>query len=74
VEEAVESLRNQGRVIPSVVSFVVGPEIGGDHEWAAIYVLEDLDGRRYEEDPALAKLVSGLNSYTGSSAPGPHAR
>lgn len=29
--------------------------------------------RRYEEDPALAKLVSDLASYTGSSAPGPHA-
>lgn len=119
VEEAVESLRNQGRVIPSVVSFVVGPDIGGDYELAAIYLIEDLDGyweylkhpahrhtdeiglplvdkfvssdvtddpdpriaekiaalhrRRYEEDPALAKLVSDLNSYTGSSAPGPHA-
>ncbi|TDC85685.1 Dabb family protein [Actinomadura sp. 7K507] len=115
VEEALESLRNQGRVIPSVVSFVVGPDIGGEYTWGATYVIEDLDGyweylkhpahrrtdeiglplvdkfvsfdvtddadpriaekigalhrRRYEEDPALAKLVSDLNSYTGSSAP-----
>ncbi|WP_433432670.1 Dabb family protein [Nonomuraea sp. CA-141351] len=120
VEEAVESLRNQGRVIPSVISFVVGPDIGGEYEWGATYLIKDLDGywtylkhpshrhtdeiglplvdkfvsfditddpdpqiaekiaalhqRRYDEDPALAKLVSNLNSYTGSSAPGPHAK
>ncbi|ORT92976.1 stress responsive protein [Frankia casuarinae] len=119
VEEAVESLRNQGRVIPSVTSFVVCRDVGGEFAWGATYVIEDLDGyweylkhpahrhtdeiglplvdtfvsfdvtdhkdpeiaekiaalhkRRYEEDPALAKLVSGLASYTGSSAPGTHA-
>jgi hypothetical protein len=119
VEEALESLRNQGRIIPSVSSFVVGRDIGGEFTWGATYVIEDLDGyweylkhpahrhtdeiglplvdkfvsfdvtddedpqiaekiaelhrRRYEEDPALAKLVSDLASYTGSSAPGPHA-
>ncbi|MFB4308555.1 Dabb family protein [Actinomadura sp. GTD37] len=117
VEEALESLRNQGRVIPSVVSYVVGPDIGGEYEWGATYVIEDLDGywtylkhpahrhtdeiglplvdkfvsfdvtddadpriaekiaalhqRRYQEDPDLAKLVSDLNSYAGSSAPEP---
>jgi hypothetical protein len=116
VEEALESLRTQGRVIPSVVSFVVGRDVGGEFEWGATYVIEDLDGywaylkhpahrhtdeiglpltdtfvsfdvtddadpqiaakiaalhqRRYEEDPALAKLVSDLSSYSGSSAPG----
>jgi hypothetical protein len=119
VEEALESLRNQGRVIPSVVSFVVGRDIGGEFEWGGTYVIEDLDGyweylkhpahrrtdeiglplvdtfvsfdttddedpeiaekiaalhqRRYAEDPALAKLVSDLASYTGSSAPGTDA-
>lgn len=31
-----------------------------------------LHKRRYEEDPALAKLVSDLASCTGSGAPGPH--
>jgi hypothetical protein len=119
VEEAVEAMRNHGRVIPSVLSFVVGPDIGGEYEWASAYASEDLDGyweylkhpahrhtdeiglplvdkfvsfdisddpdpqiavkiaalhqRRYDEDPALTKLVSDLSSYTGSSAPGPHA-
>ncbi|WP_433435799.1 Dabb family protein [Nonomuraea sp. CA-141351] len=43
-EEAVESLRNQGRVIPSVKSFIVGRDIGGEYEFAATYVIEDLDG------------------------------
>lgn len=44
VEEALESMRNQGRVIPSVISFVVGPDIGGEYEWGGTYVIEDLDG------------------------------
>ena len=44
VDEALESLRNQGRVIPSVVSFVVGRDIGGEFEWGATYVIADLDG------------------------------
>ncbi|MEX5636975.1 Dabb family protein [Parafrankia sp. FMc2] len=119
VAEAVESLRNQGRVIPSVTSFVVGRDVGGEFEWGATYVIEDLDGywqylkhpahrhtdeiglpltatfvsfdvtddpdpriaekiadlhrRRYEEDPALTKLVSDLASYSGSSSPEAHA-
>ncbi|UUV32884.1 Dabb family protein [Amycolatopsis roodepoortensis] len=44
VEEALESLRNQGRVIPSVKSFVVGRDFGGDYEWGAVFAIEDLDG------------------------------
>lgn len=119
VEEGLESMRNQGRLIPSVISFVVGPDIGGEYEWGGTYVIEDLDGyweylkhpvhlhsdeiglplvdkfvsfditddpdpqiaekigalwrRRFEEFPELAKLVSDLPSYTGSSAPEAHA-
>ncbi|WP_192809431.1 2Fe-2S iron-sulfur cluster-binding protein [Actinomadura rudentiformis] len=41
---ALESLRDQGRTIPSVRSFIVGQDHGGEHEWAAIFVIEDLDG------------------------------
>ncbi|WP_157252910.1 Dabb family protein [Nonomuraea typhae] len=120
LEEAMESLRNQGRVIPSVTSFVVGRDYGGEYEWGAIFVIEDLDGyweylmhpahrntdrvglplvekfvsfditddpdprmaekiaelhrRRYDSDPELTELVSGLGSYTGSAAPGPHGK
>jgi stress responsive alpha/beta barrel protein len=44
LEEAMESLRNQGRVIPSVKSFVVGPDFGGEYEYGAVFVIEDLDG------------------------------
>ncbi|MEV7548564.1 Dabb family protein [Amycolatopsis sp. NPDC089917] len=44
IEEALESLRTQGRVIPSVKSFVVGRDFGGDYEWGAVFAIEDLDG------------------------------
>ncbi len=44
VEEAVESLGNQGRVIPSVQSFVVGRDYGGDYDIGATYLIKDLDG------------------------------
>ncbi|WP_109530088.1 Dabb family protein [Nocardia aurea] len=44
LEEALESLRNQGRAIPSVKSFVVGRDYGGEYEWGATFVIEDLEG------------------------------
>jgi hypothetical protein len=118
IEEALESLRNQGRVIPSVKSFVVGRDFGGEYEWGATFVIEDLEGyweylihpahrntdrvglplvdkfasfditddedpemgakiaalhqKRYDSDPELTQLVSGLGEYTGSAAPGQH--
>jgi hypothetical protein len=118
VEEALESLRNQGRVIPSVKSFVVGRDFGGEYEWGAVFVIEDLEGywqylihpahrntdrvglpvvdkfmsyditddedpemgakiaalhqKRYDGDPELTQLVSGLSEYSGSAAPGKH--
>ncbi|MFG1790278.1 Dabb family protein [Nocardia sp. NPDC049149] len=120
IEEALESLRNQGRVIPSVQSFVVGPDFGGEYQWGAVFVIEDLAGyweylthpahrntdrvglplvekfasfditddldpqmgekiaelhqRRYDSDPELTKLVSDLDEYSGSAAPGSHGK
>ncbi|MFF0516505.1 Dabb family protein [Streptomyces sp. NPDC004250] len=44
VEKALESLRNQGRAIPSVKSFVVGRDFGGEYEWGAVFVIADIDG------------------------------
>ena len=44
LEEALESLRNQGRVIPAVKSFVVGRDFGGEYEWGAVFAIEDLAG------------------------------
>ncbi|WP_330230525.1 Dabb family protein [Nocardia sp. NBC_00508] len=44
VEGALESLRNQGRVIPSVKSFVVGPDYGGEYHYGAVFAIEDLEG------------------------------
>lgn len=44
LERAMDSLRNQGRVIDAVKHFVVGRDIGGDFEVGAVFALEDLDG------------------------------
>lgn len=43
-EEALESLRNQGESIDAVKSYVVGPDFGGEFEYGAVFVLEDLEG------------------------------
>jgi hypothetical protein len=42
--EALDLLRQAGAANPAVRSFVVGRDLGGDFEWGAVYVLEDLDG------------------------------
>ena len=39
-----EMLRQSGAANPAVKSYVVGPEFGGEFEYAAVYVVEDLDG------------------------------
>ena len=39
----VEMLRQSG-ANPAVKSYVVGPELGGEFEYGAVYVVEDLDG------------------------------
>ncbi|MEU6187831.1 Dabb family protein [Nocardia sp. NPDC047038] len=44
LDEALDSLRNQGRVIPSVRHFSVGRDHGGEYEWGAVFALDDLDG------------------------------
>ena len=40
----VELLRQAGAANPAVKSNVVGPELGGEFEYGAVYVVEDLDG------------------------------
>ena len=48
----VEMLRQSG-ANPAVKSYVVGPELGGEFEYGAVYVFEDLDGYwAYLEYPA----------------------
>lgn len=119
LEDALASLRNQGEVIPSVHSFLVGRDHGGEYEWGATFQIADLEGyweylihpahrrtdeiglplvdkfvsfditddpdpaygdqiaalhrRRFDADPGLTELVSNLNRYEGSAAPGRHA-
>jgi len=42
--EALDLLRQAGAANPAVRSFVVGRDPGGDYEWGAVYVVEDLEG------------------------------
>src|SRR5262245_9133911 len=39
-----ELMRQAGAANPAVKSYVVGPELGGDFDYGAVYVVEDLDG------------------------------
>jgi hypothetical protein len=39
-----DAAREAGSANPAVRSFAVGHDIGGDFEWAAVYVVDDLDG------------------------------
>jgi hypothetical protein len=48
-----EMLRQSGAATPAVKSYVVGSELGGEFEYGAVYVVEDLDGYwQYLETPA----------------------
>src|SRR5262249_12453617 len=40
----VELLHQAGAANPAVKSYVVGPELGGEFEYSAVYVVEDLGG------------------------------
>ena len=42
-EAGLELMRQVG-ANPVVKSYVVGPELGGEFEYGAVYVVEDLDG------------------------------
>jgi Stress responsive A/B Barrel Domain len=39
-----DAARQAGEANPAVRSFVVGRELGGEFEWSAVYVVDDLDG------------------------------
>jgi hypothetical protein len=39
-----EMARQSGAANPAVQSYVVGSELGGEFEYGAVYVVEDLDG------------------------------
>ncbi|WP_033340940.1 Dabb family protein [Catenuloplanes japonicus] len=43
-EAALESWRETGRSVPSVRSWVVGRDHGGEFEYGATFVFDDLDG------------------------------
>ncbi|WP_031469664.1 Dabb family protein [Sciscionella sediminilitoris] len=115
---ALDQMGRHSQAIPAIKSRIVGPDIGGEYDYGAVTVLEDIEGyaeymnhpahlamdraglplidtfvsyditddpdpeirakiaevhrRRFEDQPDIAGLVSGLGDYTGSAAPGKH--
>jgi len=57
----VEMLRQSGAVNPAVKSYVVGPELGGEFEYGAVYVFEDLDGSD-SDDPEFGEKIAALQA------------
>jgi hypothetical protein len=43
-EAGLDRMRQAGAANPAVRSWLVGPELGGEFEWGAMYVVDDLDG------------------------------
>ena len=43
-QAGLELMRQAGAANPAVKSYVVGPELGGEFQYCAVYVVEDLDG------------------------------
>jgi hypothetical protein len=43
-EAGLDRLRQAGAANPAVRSWIVGPDFGGEFEWGAVYVVDDLDG------------------------------
>ena len=49
---ALDRLRRQGSEIDAMTTAVVGPDIGGEYEWGAVFAVEDLqDYWEYLEHP-----------------------
>ena len=44
LEKGLDLMRQAGAANPAVKSYVVGRELGGEFEYGAVYVVEDLDG------------------------------
>jgi hypothetical protein len=61
-QDALTLMRNVGRQVPAVQSFVVGIDVGADYDFGAVFVLPDLDAYwEYLNHPAhLAVERTGL--------------
>jgi hypothetical protein len=59
---SMDLLRQAGEANPAVLSYVVGPDLAGEFEWGAVYVLADLDGYwQYLTHPAHVRSeMSGI--------------
>src|SRR5215472_11439175 len=57
----VEMLRQSGAANPAVKSYVVGPELGGEFEYGAVYVFADLDFSD-SDDPQLGEKIAAVQA------------
>ncbi|WP_017603638.1 Dabb family protein [Nocardiopsis alkaliphila] len=120
IAAALQKMGEQGGVIPGVKSSIFGADFGGDYDFGAVSVFEDLESyeammnhpshtemdriglpmiekfvsfditddpdpevgakitaihqRRFDKMPDIAELVSDLDEYSGSAAPGKHGK
>lgn len=52
VDPMLRQLHKMGTEIPSVVSYCVGPDIGGDFDYAALFAVQNLEGfEAYMDSP-----------------------
>ena len=64
--EAGLDLMRQDAANPAVKSWIVGRVLGGEYEYSAVYVVEDLDGywaRHLQERPELAALMAQAATF-----------
>jgi hypothetical protein len=79
VAAGLEGMRKASRAIPSIKSFVVGRVFGGEHDYGAISVLEDVEGydvmmnhpAHLEIDRIGLPLVDRFESFDISDDPDP---
>jgi Stress responsive A/B Barrel Domain len=50
-EAAFANWHEQGRVIKAVESFSIGQDIGGEFEYAAVFVIKDIEGYKEYMSP-----------------------
>ena len=61
-QAGLEMLRQSGMATPAVKSFVVGRELGGEFEYGAVYMVDDLEGYwQYLDSPVhVHEEVTGM--------------
>jgi hypothetical protein len=80
--DGLELLRRQGSEIPAVTSWSVGPDVGGDYEYGAVFVLADIEGyweylmhpAHFESEKSGLSLIAKFESFDITDDPTPDIR